>query len=69
MLRHETNVGWRRPDLVDAFAALVCGGALEKFRGALPDAPIGLDELASDLKHASDAAAAEAVVAAWGAAQ
>ncbi|MFN7978005.1 MAG: HD domain-containing phosphohydrolase [Vicinamibacterales bacterium] len=69
VLTHETRVGWRRPDLVDAFAVLVRSGALEKFRGALPDAPVGLDELASDLKHASDKAAAEAVVAAWGAAQ
>lgn len=69
VLQHETRVGWRRPDLVEAFTTLVRSGALEKFRGGSPEAPVGLDELASDLKHASDKAAAEAVVAAWGASQ
>lgn len=69
VLQHETAVGWRRPDLVEAFTALVRSGALEKFRGAASEAPVELDDLATDLRHASDAAVAEAVVAAWGAHQ
>jgi putative two-component system response regulator len=56
VLRHETEVGWRRPDLVEPFAALVRAGALEKFLGAVREAPVGLDDLATDLPRAGDAA-------------
>ncbi|MEZ5418666.1 MAG: HD domain-containing phosphohydrolase [Vicinamibacterales bacterium] len=66
VLQHETQVGWRRPDLVEAFSALVRSGALEKFRGAVSDTPEELGELATDLRRASDVAAASAVAAAWG---
>ncbi len=31
VLRHETSLGWRRPDVVEPFIALVKSGALEKF--------------------------------------
>jgi putative two-component system response regulator len=66
VLRHEVHVGWRRPDLVEPFATLVQGGALERFRGEVSESPIGLDDLASDLKRAADDVAGPAVVAAWG---
>lgn len=52
VLRHETHVGWRRPDLVEQFADLVRSGALERFRGGLMgDAPAELGRLASDLER------------------
>lgn len=69
VLRHEMQVGWRRPDLVDAFSTLVTSGVLEKFRGAASEAPIELEELATDLRAASEAAVATTVAAAWGAHQ
>lgn len=69
VLHHEIQVGWRRPDLVEAFSALVLSGALEKFRGAVSETPVELGELATDLRHATDAAVATAVAAAWGAHQ
>ncbi len=34
VLGHETQLGWRQPELVEAFAALVQSGALERFQGA-----------------------------------
>lgn len=49
VLRHEVGVGWRRPDLVEAFATLVQSGALETFSGPAPEAPAALAVLASDL--------------------
>ncbi len=67
VLRHETQCGWRRPDLVDAFSTLVSGGALEKFRGAVSETPVEVDDLASDLRHVAADIAGTAVVAAWGA--
>lgn len=68
VLRHETSVGWRRPDLVEAFAALVQSGALEKFRGAVSESPVGLDDLANDLKRVTDdSEAGTAIAAAFGA--
>jgi len=51
VLRHETTMGWRQPDLVEAFATLVQSGALEKFRGAVAETPTGVSELATDLAH------------------
>lgn len=67
VLRHEINVGWRRPDLVEAFATLVQSGALEKFRGEVSESPVGLDDLAKGLQHATDRDATSTVTAAWGA--
>lgn len=68
VLRHETSVGWRRPDLVEAFASLVQSGALEKFRGAVSESPLGLDDLAKDLKRVTDdSEAGSAIAAAFGA--
>lgn len=53
VLRHETSVGWRRADLVEAFATLVQSGALEKFRGAVAETPVGVRELVTDLSQAA----------------
>ncbi len=53
VLRHETNVGWRRPDIVEAFAALVQSGALETFSDGAAEAPSELSDLAVDLQHAA----------------
>lgn len=53
VLRHETNVGWRRPDIVESFATLVQSGALETFGSGASDAPAELSELAVDLQHAA----------------
>ncbi|MGE0811945.1 MAG: HD-GYP domain-containing protein [Vicinamibacterales bacterium] len=58
ILRHEVTVGWRRPDLVEAFSSLVVGGALEKFRGEATETPAGFDDLASDLLRLSAAVSA-----------
>ncbi|MEZ5290172.1 MAG: HD domain-containing phosphohydrolase [Vicinamibacterales bacterium] len=63
ILRHEVTVGWRRPDLVEAFAGLVTGGALEKFRGEPTETPAGFDELTSDLLRLSAAVGAPPAVA------
>lgn len=66
LLRHETAVGWRRPDIVEAFITLVQSGALEKFSGGALDAPVALSELASDLQHAASSIGGPAVQAiAW----
>jgi putative two-component system response regulator len=62
VLRHETSMGWRQPELVEAFATLVQSGALEKFRGVVADTPAGVSELATDLSHV---AAATAVPRTW----
>jgi len=62
VLRHESSVGWRRPDLVEAFASLVQSGALEKFRGVVAETPAGVSELATDLSHV---AAATTVPGTW----
>jgi len=52
VLRHETHVGWRRPDLVEQFATLVQSGALERFRGGvMGEAPAELGRLTSDLER------------------
>ncbi len=53
VLRHEVSVGWRRPDVVEPFIALVTSGALERFRGAAVDAPLELAGLATDVHHAT----------------
>ena len=56
VLRHEVHVGWRRPDLVDAFQALVASGALETFSSAAADdgADAELEAFAADLqRHAA----------------
>jgi putative two-component system response regulator len=66
VLRHESQVGWRRPDLVEAFAALVQSGALEKFRGDISESPVGLDDLASDLKRGTGGIAPADLGAGWG---
>lgn len=55
VLAHEVRVGWRRPDVVDAFAALVTTGALERFRGAASEAAAELDVLAADLQRVANA--------------
>jgi putative two-component system response regulator len=58
VLRHEVHVGWRRPDIVDAFAALVTSGALEKFRGTTSDDAVAqLDVLSADLQRIASAPA------------
>jgi putative two-component system response regulator len=62
VLRHETTMGWRQPELVEAFATLVQSGALEKFRGAVAETPAGVSELATDLSHV---AAATTVPGTW----
>lgn len=62
VLGHETQLGWRQPELVEAFAALVQSGALERFQGAAPEAPAGLGDLAPDLSRI----AATAGAGAWG---
>lgn len=51
VLRHETTMGWRQPELVEAFATLVQSGALEKYRGVVAETPAGVSELAADLSH------------------
>ena len=52
VLRHETQVGWRRPDVVERFVELVGSGALETFSGgASADAPGDIERLASDLQR------------------
>jgi putative two-component system response regulator len=51
LLRHETALGWRQPELVEAFATLVQSGALEKFRGVVAETPAGIGELATDLSQ------------------
>ena len=63
VLRHEASVGWRRPDLVEAFITLVKSGALEKFRGAAEEAaaPLELSDLATDLQHAASSLGGPAV--------
>jgi len=56
VLRHEVHVGWRRPDLVDAFQALVTSGALETFSSAAADdsAAAELEAFSADLqRHAA----------------
>ena len=55
VLRHETSVGWRRPDIVEPFIALVKSGALEKFQGSAEAvaAPLELSGLAPDVHHAA----------------
>lgn len=55
VLRHETTMGWRQPELVEAFARLVESGALEKFRGVVAETPAGVRELATDLPHVAAA--------------
>ncbi len=65
VLRHETSIGWRQLELVESFAALVQSGALERFQGHAPDAPVGVSGLAADLAHA----VASPATAAWGRAQ
>lgn len=62
VLRHETTMGWRQPELVEAFATLVQSGALEKFRGVTAEIPAGVSELATDLSHV---AAATTVPGTW----
>jgi putative two-component system response regulator len=49
VLRHETELGWRQPELVEAFVTLVQSGALERFHGAVAETPSGVSELAPDL--------------------
>ncbi|MGD9906801.1 MAG: HD-GYP domain-containing protein [Vicinamibacterales bacterium] len=52
VLRHEVHVGWRRPEIVDAFAALVQSGALETFSTPLDDvAAAELDAFSADLQR------------------
>ncbi|MEP7116215.1 MAG: HD domain-containing phosphohydrolase [Acidobacteriota bacterium] len=60
VLRHETSVGWRRPEVVEPFIALVGSGALEKFRAAAvtADEPLELAGLATDLQHAASSVGA-----------
>ncbi len=56
VLRHEVHVGWRRPDLVDAFQALVTSGALATFSSAAADdsAAAELEAFSADLqRHAA----------------
>jgi putative two-component system response regulator len=65
VLRHESQIGWRHPELVEAFAALVQSGALEKFRGDVSESPVGLADLATDLKRASDGGPTSIATAAW----
>jgi putative two-component system response regulator len=65
VLRHESQVGWRRPDLVEAFAALVQSGALEKFRGEVSESPVGLDDRATGPKRASGGTSRD-LTADWG---
>ena len=55
VLAHEVHVGWRRPDVVDAFAGLVNSGALERFRGTPAEAAAELDVLAADLQRVANA--------------
>ncbi len=50
MLRHETSLGWRHPDIVEPFVTLVRSGALEKYRGTSIEAPIELAGLAAELR-------------------
>jgi putative two-component system response regulator len=57
VLEHEVHVGWRRPDLVAAFAALVTSGAFERFGGtAGDDAQAELDALSADLQRVAASA-------------
>jgi len=51
VLRHETQLGWRQPDLVEAFSTLVQSGALEKFRGVVSETPDGVSALAPELSQ------------------
>lgn len=62
VLRHETTMGWRQPELVEAFATLVQSGALEKFRGVVAETPVGVGALATELSHV---AAASVVPGTW----
>ncbi len=55
VLRHETQMGWRQPELVEAFASLVQSGDLEKFRGVVAETPVGVSELATDLSQVATA--------------
>ena len=52
VLRHEATLGWRHPDVVEPFVALVKSGALEKFQAAPVEAPLELSGLATELQHA-----------------
>lgn len=47
VLRHETHLGWRQPELVEAFATLVQTGALETFHTGVADIPAGVREIAA----------------------
>ena len=58
VLRHETSLGWRRPDVVEPFIRLVKSGALEKFQAAPLEAPLELTGLATDLQHAASSVGA-----------
>jgi hypothetical protein len=51
---------------VDAFVALVQSGALERFRGEVSDSPVGLDDLATELKRATGTSASAPTGPAWG---
>jgi putative two-component system response regulator len=52
VLEHEVHVGWRRPDLVAAFATLVTSGAFERFGGTTGDDAVAeLDALSADLER------------------
>ena len=55
VLAHEVHVGWRRPEVVEAFAGLVNSGALERFRGTRAEAAAELDVLAADLQRVANA--------------
>jgi response regulator RpfG family c-di-GMP phosphodiesterase len=55
VLAHEVHVGWRRPEVVEAFAGLVNSGALERFRGTHAEAAAELDVLAADLQRVANA--------------
>jgi putative two-component system response regulator len=58
VLRHETSLGWRRPDVVESFITLVKSGALEKFQAAPMETPLELTGLATDLQHAASSVGA-----------
>ena len=58
VLRHETSLGWRRPEVMESCIRLVKSGALETFQAAPLEAPLELTGLATDLQHAASSVGA-----------
>lgn len=52
VLRHEVHIGWRRPDLVEAFQALVRSGTIATFGAEVDDTAVAeLDAFSADLQR------------------